>query len=73
LLEVIPKRGTQPGKIIHFLQLLSQDPFVEGDYTDKDITGRARHIKIIGDFAITYWVDHPAKAVIVVDIALADK
>ncbi len=73
LLEVIPKRGAQQQKIIRFIQSLSENPFTEGHYTDTDKTGRIRQIKIVGDYAITYWVDHPAKAVIVVDIALADR
>jgi mRNA-degrading endonuclease RelE of RelBE toxin-antitoxin system len=73
LLEVIPKRGAQQQKILHFIQSLSENPFMEGDFTDKDKIGRTRQIKIAGDYAITYWVDHPAKAVIVVDVALADQ
>lgn len=73
LLEVIPKRGAQRENILHFIQSLSQDPFAEGDYADKDKIGRTRHIKIAGDYAITYWVDHPAKAVIILDIAIADR
>ena len=73
LLEVIPKRGAQQQKILHFIRSLSEGPFTEGDYTDKDKTGRTRQIKIVDDYAITYWVDHPAKSVIVVDITLADE
>jgi mRNA-degrading endonuclease RelE of RelBE toxin-antitoxin system len=73
LLEVIPKRGAQQQKILRFLRSLSESPFTEGDFTDKDKTGRTRQIKIVGDYAITYWMDHPAKAVIIVDIALADR
>jgi mRNA-degrading endonuclease RelE of RelBE toxin-antitoxin system len=72
LLEAIPKRGAQQQKILRFIRTLSEDPFAEGDYTDKDKTLRTRQIKIIGDYAITYWADHPSKAVIIVDIALAD-
>jgi hypothetical protein len=40
---------------------------------DKDETLRTRQIKIVGDYAITYWTDHPSKTVMVVDISLADK
>jgi hypothetical protein len=72
LLEVVPKRGAQQLKILGFIQSLSENPFVEGDFTDKDAALRTRQIKIIGDYAITYWADHPAKTVMVVDISLAD-
>jgi hypothetical protein len=73
LLAVVPKRGAQQGKILNFIQSLAEKPFVQGDFTDKDETLRTRQIKIIGDYAITYWADHPAKTVMIVDVALADK
>jgi hypothetical protein len=73
LLEVVPKRGAQQQKILRFIRSLAENPFVEGDFTDKDETFRTRQIKIIGDYAVTYWADHPAKTVMIVDVALADK
>jgi hypothetical protein len=72
LLEVVPKRGAQQQKILRSIQSLAENPFAEGDFTDKDEISRTRQIKIVGDYAITYWTDHPAKIVMVVDIALAD-
>ena len=72
LLEVIPKRAAQQRQILRFIRFLAENPSAEGDFTVKDDTLRTRHIKIIGDFAITYWADHPAKTVMVVDIAPAD-
>lgn len=72
LLEVVPHRGLQRQKIFRFIQSLAENPFTEGDFTDKDETSQRRQIKIIGDHAITYWADHPVKTVMVVDIARAD-
>ena len=72
LLEVVPKRGVQQQKILRFIQTLAENPFAAGDFTDQDETLRTRQIKIVGDHAITYWADHPAKTVMVADIALAD-
>jgi mRNA-degrading endonuclease RelE of RelBE toxin-antitoxin system len=72
LLEVVPKRGAQLQKILRFIQSLAENPFAEGDFRDKDETLRTRQIKIIGDYAITYWADHPAKIVMIVDLSLAD-
>jgi hypothetical protein len=72
LLEALPKRGIQRQKIVNFLQQLGKNPFVEGDFTDQDSSLRQRQIKIIGDHAITYWADHPAKTVLIVDISLAN-
>lgn len=72
LLEVIPKRGSQRRQIMDFIRSLASNPSREGDYTDKDATLRIRQVKIVGDYAITFWMDHPAKAVMVVDIHRAD-
>jgi hypothetical protein len=48
-------------------------PFCRGDFSDQDASLRPRQIKIIGDHAITYWPDHPAKTVLIIDISLADQ
>ncbi len=34
---------------------------------------RDRQVKIIGDFAVTYWVDEAVKAVMVIDVSKADR
>ena len=44
-----------------------------GDYTDKDASLQIRQIKIIGDYAITYWLDDAVKSVMVVDVRPADR
>jgi hypothetical protein len=48
LLEALPKRGSQQQKIVRFVHSLAENPFTEGDFTDKDETLRPRQIKIIG-------------------------
>ena len=73
LLDAVPKRGSQRQKIMDFIYGLRQWPRTEGDYTDKDASLRIRQIKIIGDHAITYWLDDPVKIVMVVDVRLADR
>jgi mRNA-degrading endonuclease RelE of RelBE toxin-antitoxin system len=73
LLDAVPKSGSQRQKIMDFIYGLRQRPRAEGDYTDKDASLRIRQIKIIGDYAITYWLDDPVKIVMVVDVRLADR
>ena len=73
LLDIVPKRGRQQQKILRFIQSLAENPFTEGDFTDKDESLLQRQIKIIGDYAITYRADHPAKSVLVMDISPADQ
>jgi mRNA-degrading endonuclease RelE of RelBE toxin-antitoxin system len=73
LLEVVPKSGLQRRKIMEFIRGLRERPDTPGDFTDTDASRRQRQIKVIGDYAITYWLDAPVRTVMVVDVSLADK
>jgi len=72
LLDAVPNSGVQRRRIMDFIRTFREHPQTEGDYTDKDASLRVRQIKIIGDYAITYWLDDPVKIVMVVDIRPAD-
>jgi hypothetical protein len=72
LLEAVPRSGPQRKAIMEFVHSLRSRPFTRGDFTDKDAAHRERQIKIVGDYAITYWLDAPMKIVMVVDIRPAD-
>lgn len=72
LFDAIPKHGTQRRLVMKFIRSLEELPFTPGDFTDKDTSLRTGQIKIIGDYAITYWGDHPVKTVMIVDIRAAD-
>lgn len=73
LLEVVPNRGAQRRLIMNFIRSLADNPYTPGDFTDQDQSKRTRQIKIIGHFAITYWVDDPVKVVMVVEVQPADR
>ena len=73
LLDVVPKRGAQHQRILRFIRSLADNPFATGDFSNKDDASRQREIKIIGDHAITYQVDHPGKMVMILDISPADQ
>ena len=73
LLDEIPRRGNQRRKIMDFIRGLRDAPETRGDFTDRDASLRERQIKIIGDYAVTFWLDAPVRAVMVVDVRLADK
>lgn len=73
LLDAVPKSGQQRRMIMDFISGLRDRPRTEGDYTDKDASLRIRQIKIIGDYAITYWLDDPVKSVMIVDVRPADR
>jgi mRNA-degrading endonuclease RelE of RelBE toxin-antitoxin system len=73
LLEAVPKSGRQRQDIMKFIYSLRERPRTKGDYTDKDASLQIRQIKIIGDYAITYWLDDAVKSVMVVDVRPADR
>lgn len=73
LLDSVPTRGDQRRLIMTFIRSLAEKPYTPGDFTDQDETLRTRQIKIIGRYAVTYWVDDPAKAVMVVEVQTADR
>lgn len=72
LLEVVPARGDQRRLIMQFIRSLAQAPDTPGDFTDRDDTLRTRQVKIVGQYAVTYWLDAPVRTVMVVDIRRAD-
>ena len=73
LLDEVPRSGLQRRRIMDFIRGLCDAPEELGDFTDLNETQRTRQIKIIGDYAITYWHDSPVKIVMVVDIRRADR
>ncbi|MEI9897410.1 MAG: hypothetical protein WDN28_27030 [Chthoniobacter sp.] len=73
LLDSVPQTGAQRRRILDFIRSLRQRPDTPGDFADKDASLRVRQVKIIDDYAVTYWVDAPVKKVMVVDVRLADK
>ena len=73
LLDAVPRTGAQRRKILDFIRSLREHPDTLGDFTDKDASQRERQVKIVGDYAITFWQDAPVKIVMVVDVSLADK
>ena len=72
LLSAIPKSGIQRKKVMDFIRSLREFPGTPGNFTDKDSSLRERQIKVIGNYAVTYWLDAPVRSVMVVDISLAD-
>ncbi len=73
LLEAVPRRGDQRRLIMEFIRRLAETPHTPGDFSDRDESLRTRQIKLIGHYAITYWVDDPVKAVMVVGVQPADQ
>lgn len=55
-----------------FLDSLAKSPHQKGDFIDTDDRGRPYDVKLVDDLIVTYWVDHAAKEVRIVDLELVD-
>jgi hypothetical protein len=58
---------------MNFVRLLSSEPQTLGDFLSQDESQRLRQVKIVGDYAVTYWVDEPVKTVMIVGVKYADR
>ena len=59
--------------ILAFLERLAGNPYADGDYEERDAVGRTVQIKVLGGYALSYWVDHAVREVKVIKIELADR
>ena len=66
-------KGAQRTRISQFIDSLAREPSQSGDYSERDETQRLIEVKIIGQFAVTYWSDHAVSEVKVIDIRRADR
>jgi hypothetical protein len=66
-------RGIQRRQLAAYIDSLATNPVSEGDYAMRDPSGRDIQIKILGTCAVTFWSDHAAKEIKILDIRGADK
>jgi hypothetical protein len=71
-LQIDPPTRAERHHILSFLESLTTNPDRAGDFTERDDSGRLVQIKILGDYALTYWADHAVKEVKVIKIEKAD-
>ncbi len=66
-------RGVQQTQISAFIDSLGNAPSQVGDCTERDESDRQIEIKVIGQYAITFWADHAVKEIKIADIRRADR
>jgi hypothetical protein len=67
-INALPRDPKQRMMIFKFFDLLSRMPHTPGDFKEKDITLREHEVKVVGNFAVTYWFDAPVKIVMIVNL-----
>jgi mRNA-degrading endonuclease RelE of RelBE toxin-antitoxin system len=69
-LERLPSKTRK--NLRNAIAAIGGDPLAMTDAADFDDTGRHLQIAIIGDFALTYWIDDADRHVKILDIHAAD-
>jgi mRNA-degrading endonuclease RelE of RelBE toxin-antitoxin system len=70
-LERLPRRNRQV--IRNAIKRIGEDPRRWSDAEDRDETGRRLEIAIVGEYALTYWIDSVDMHVKILDIHGADR
>ena len=73
ILRLTRPAGRDRERVLSFLEKLADNPNTPGDYVERDAVGRPLQIKIVGDYALTYWADHPVNEIKVIHIERADR
>jgi hypothetical protein len=55
-------------ELLRIFARLATDPFIDGDKTQRDSTGRHCQVKLFGAWSVTYWPEHLAKEVHIIDV-----
>ena len=72
-LDSAPRSGNQQRMVMRFVRSLAENPFTNGDFSEKDDADRPVQVKVVGHFAITFWANHADCEVKVTHIKPADK
>ena len=62
----LPRRRQH--QIALLAQQLARHPFLRSDYTLPDDSGRPIEHLLLGDFVFSYWLDHAAQEIRIVDV-----
>lgn len=60
-------------QILKLLKKLRSNPFLEGDYVERDNIGRPVQVVILANHALWFWADHAVKEVKIIDLRLAGR
>ena len=55
-------------ELLRIFTRLATDPFIEGDSTQRDATGRHCQVKRVGAWSVTFWPEHLANQVHIIDV-----
>jgi hypothetical protein len=55
-------------ELLRIFSSLANDPFTRGDWLQKDSAGRQCEVKRFGPWVVTFWPDHLATLIHIIDV-----
>ena len=55
-------------RLLRVFHQLRTNPFIEGDYVERDDIGRLIQVLLVGRHAAVFWADHAVKEVKILDL-----
>jgi hypothetical protein len=65
---LLASRMSDRRRLVKTFDQLANDPFQLGKYQAQDTTGRTIQVKPVGRFLVSYWADHGAKELRVINL-----
>lgn len=72
LLDKMPAGEDERAAIMSFIRSLASNPHASGDFAEKNLALRPQQVKVIANYAVTFWADTAVRKVMVVDIRHGD-
>jgi hypothetical protein len=67
------RHSDERNRLLKLFHQLGRDPYRQGDFSERDLSGGEVQILIFQRCAIAYWADHAVKELKVIDVRYADK
>ena len=61
-------KGAAKRRLLTVLDEVTADPFRVGDFRQRDETGRTNEVVLLGEWLVTFWSDHAAGEIRVVNL-----
>jgi hypothetical protein len=65
-------KGAVRRRVIAILEELKATPLRRGDFQQRDSTGRIHEVALLGEWLVTYWIDHAVAEIRVVGLERAE-
>ena len=69
VVESLPRlKSKERNQLVRFFNQLRSNPFLDGDYVERDDIGRLMQVIVVGRHAVVFWADHAVKEIKILDL-----